>query len=110
MIRPADPISPELNELEKFTLEQRAKMNATSPRQEYMDYRLTPEYWRQRRLDGIRIAEDARAAREYRERQERIDRMREETKRLDRQTDINCTIAIILSIISVILTFVLPAR
>lgn len=60
MIRPADPISPELNELEKFTLEQRAKMNATSPRQEYMDYRLTPEYWRQRRLDGIRIAEDAR--------------------------------------------------
>ena len=35
MIRPADPISPELNELEKFTLEQRAKMNATSPRQEY---------------------------------------------------------------------------
>lgn len=62
MIRPADPISPELNELEKFTLEQRAKMNATSPRQEYMNYRLTPEYWRQRRLDGIRIAEDARAA------------------------------------------------
>lgn len=60
MIRPADPISPELNELEKFTLEQRAKMNATSPRQEYMDYRRTPEYWRQRRLDGIRIAEDAR--------------------------------------------------
>lgn len=33
MIRPADPISPELNELEKFTLEQRAKINATSPRQ-----------------------------------------------------------------------------
>lgn len=60
MIRPADPISPELNELEKFTLEQRAKMNATSPRQEYMNYRLTSEYWRQRRLDGIRIAEDAR--------------------------------------------------
>lgn len=62
MSKPADPISPELNELEKFTLEQRAKMNATSPRQEYMNYRLTPEYWRQRRLDGIRIAEDARAA------------------------------------------------
>ena len=60
MIRPADPISPELNELEKFTLEQRAKMNATSPRQEYMNYRLTSEYWRQRRLDGIRIAENAR--------------------------------------------------
>lgn len=35
-------------------------MNATSPRQEYMNYRLTSEYWRQRRLDGIRIAEDAR--------------------------------------------------
>lgn len=62
MIRLADPISPELNELEKFTLEQRAKMNATSPRQEYMNYRLTSEYWRQRRLDGIRITEDARAA------------------------------------------------
>lgn len=57
-----------------------------------------------------RETDAARAAREYRERQERIDRMREETKRLDRQTDINCTIAIILSIISVILTFVLPAR
>ena len=57
-----------------------------------------------------RQTDAARAAREYRERQEGIDRMREETKRLDRQTDINCTIAIILSIISVILTFVLPAR
>lgn len=57
-----------------------------------------------------RETDAARAAREYRERQERIDRMREETKRLNRQTDINYTIAIILSIISVILTFVLPAR
>ena len=57
-----------------------------------------------------RETDAARAAREYRERQERIDRMREETKRLNRQTDINCTSAIILSIISVILTFVLPAR
>lgn len=57
-----------------------------------------------------RDTDAARAAREYRERQQRIDRMSEETKRLNRQTDINCTIAIILSIISVILTFVLPAR
>lgn len=57
-----------------------------------------------------RETDAARAAREYRERQARIDRMREETKRLNRQTDINCTIAIILAIISVILTFVSPAR
>ena len=70
MNKPADPISPELNDLEIFTLEQRAKIRATSPRQEYMDYRLTPEYWRQRRLDGIRIAEDARAAARFKQAEE----------------------------------------
>lgn len=63
MIRPADPISPELNELEKFTLEQRAKMNATSPRTEYLTYKCTPEYRRQRLLDGVRLAEEADAER-----------------------------------------------
>ena len=41
MIRPADPISPELNELEKFTHEQSEKINSTTQPQEYMNYPLT---------------------------------------------------------------------
>ena len=48
-------ISPELNELETFRIEQRAKMKGTSPRMEYLNYKCTPEYRRQRLLDGVRL-------------------------------------------------------
>ncbi len=56
-------ISPELNELETFRIEQRAKMKGTSPRMEYLNYKCTPEYRRQRLLDGVRLAEEADAER-----------------------------------------------
>ena len=59
-------------------------MNATSPRQEYMNYRLTSEYWRQRRLDGIRIADEAgRAAVTSENRQGSSDEERTPTALLD---------------------------
>ena len=64
-----------------------------------------------------RETEDARAAREYRERQERIakineetDRLMEDTRRQSRQSDIKFAIAMVLSVISIILKFILPAR
>lgn len=57
-------ISPELNELEVLRIEQRAKMKGISSETEYLFYKHSPEYMRQRLLDPVRVAEEAEANRE----------------------------------------------